>query len=633
MIAALQSLARSVFLRLEALLNRACGEDLNPLYHLGAISFGLFWLIAASGLYLYVFFETSVAGAYASVQRLTEVQWYAGGILRSLHRYAADAMVLCMGLHLARHFAFDKLRGFRSFSWLTGVALIWLVLAAGINGYMLPWDRLAQFVVVATFEWLDGLPLFGGVLIRNFISAASVNDRLFSLLSFIHIGAPLLVLLLMWIHVQRVPKASTLPPRPMAAALLLCLLALALVKPALSQGGVADLGTVFSPLDFDWFYLAVFALLYLWPVGRVWALVGGATALLAALPWLPPQRRRVQGEWQVLLQGEQRRIPVRRGETVLEAGLRAGVALPYECRNGGCGKCLCQIISGSVDAGTYQHSALSAAQKAQGAALMCCAVPLCDLEISYARAENALQSATPTYSGRVVDMQRLAEDVMRLDIILSKGETLQFKAGQYINIDCDDGRPRAYSFANAPNARGAIELHVRRVPGGRFTGAVFTTLRVGDTLRFAGPYGDFTLRDGTRPIILVAGATGFAPLKSIIEEAWQRGLQRPMLLYWGVRQRKDLYMAELAESWQQQHPNFRFLPVLSEPAAEDDWHGRSGPVHAAILADLPDLTGYEAYVCGSVNMVDAAFPDFLKHGLSEDSCFSDAFQRAPATAR
>jgi CDP-4-dehydro-6-deoxyglucose reductase len=166
---------------------------------------------------------------------------------------------------------------------------------------------------------------------------------------------------------------------------------------------------------------------------------------------------------------------------------------------------------------------------------------------------------------------------------------------------------------------------VRLIPGGLFTSHVFTQMQVGDELRFEGPLGSFTLNESELPIIFVAGATGFAPIKSIVEDAFQRGIRRPMLLYWGVRRRKDLYLQELAERWQREHANFRFVPVLSEAAPEDDWQGRTGLVHEAILKDFPDLTGHEVYVCGSVKMVETAFPAFLAQGLSEEFCFSDAF--------
>jgi len=622
MIERLQRGMRWLFMRVEALFNAAFGDRLNPLYHLGAISFYLFWIVAISGLYLYVFFKTGVADAYASVLALTEGQWYAGGIMRSVHRYASDAMVLTMLVHMLRHFAFDRFRGFRWFSWMTGVLLVWLVYVSGINGYMLPWDKLAQFVVVASFEWLDWLPIFDGALIRNFIYQSSVNDRFFSLLSFVHVGLPLLVLLLMWIHVQRVPKASTNPPRTIMISLLLTLLALALVEPALSQGGAAEFGTVPNKLAFDWFYLMAFPLLYLWPLGRVWLLLVATTALFAALPWL---RHGAKREFQMRVHPDNRHVAIRAGETVLEAGLRAGIGLPFECRNGACGNCKCTLVHGSVDYGAYQASALTETEKALGTALMCCAVPRSDLEIEYEAGAAAAAASVQTYVGRVHSMERLSDEVMRLMIFLPAGETLRFVAGQYINILLADGQRRAFSFANPPHQSEYIELHVRLIAGGRFTTQVFTQMKVGDELRFEGPLGSFYLRESTRTIIFVAGATGFAPIKSIVEDAFHRGLRRPMLLYWGVRRPKDLYMMELARRWQQEHDNFKFVPVLSEAVPEDQWQGRSGLVHEAILSDFPDLDGYEIYVCGSAKMVDTAFPAFLEQGLAEEYCFSDAF--------
>ncbi len=292
MIKRIQRLLQWLFVRVEARFNAAFGDRLNPLYQLGAISFFLFWAVCASGLYLYVFFETGVVDAFGSVQALTHGQWWAGGVLRSVHRYASDALVLTMLLHMVRHFAFDRFRGFRWFSWITGVALIWLVYASGINGYMLPWDKMAQFVITASFEWIDWLPTFGGTLMRNFMYGSSVNDRFFSLLSFVHIGIPLLVLLLMWVHVQRVPKARTNPPRPIMACLVATLLVLSIVAPALSQGGAADMAVSPTALQFDWFLLSFLPLVYLWPHWALWALAGTGTGLLAVLPWLPPGDRR-----------------------------------------------------------------------------------------------------------------------------------------------------------------------------------------------------------------------------------------------------------------------------------------------------------------------------------------------------
>lgn len=611
-------------MHVEALFNRAFGDRLNPLYHLGEIGFFLFWIVAGSGLYLYAFFETGVAGAHDSVEALTHRQWFAGGILRSVHRYASDAMVLVMLLHMVRHFAFDRMRGFRWFSWLTGVALIWLVYVSGINGYMLPWDRLAQFVIVAVFEWLDALPSFGGALMRNFIYASSVNDRLFSLLAFMHIGVPLLVLLLLWVHVQRVPKAKTSPPRAIMASLALTLLALALARPALSQGGAADLSLAAGTLAFDWFYLPLLPLLYAWPLLKVWLLVGAGTALLVAVPWLPPRwRRGVGGTYRVMVHPGDARFSVRSGETILDAGLREGLALPYECRNGGCGVCLCSVVQGRVDHGAYQPAVLTETGRAQGQALMCCARPLGDLVIELEAGSGPLRLPVAEQVARVERIEHLTHDLVRLRLSLPGAKRIVFKAGQYLNVLLDDGQRRAFSFANPPQCNDHIELHVRRIPGGRFTGHVFTDMRVGDTLRFEGPLGDFTLRESTHPVLFVAGATGFAPIKSIVEDAFARGLTRPMWLYWGVRQLADLYALDLAQGWQREHANFHFVPVLSH--AGEGWGGRSGLVHEAMLADFTDLRGFEVYVCGSMKMVEAAVPDFLAHGMGEALCFTDAF--------
>jgi len=623
MIKRLQALLQWLFLRVEGLFNAAFGDRLNPLYHLGAISFYLFWLVAGSGLYLYAFFETGVADAYASVQSLTHGQWFAGGVLRSVHRYASDAMVLTMLLHMVRHFAFNHYRAFRWFSWVSGVALIWGVYVSGINGYMLPWDKLAQFVIVASFEWIDWLPGFGGTLMRNFIYASSVSDRFFSLLSFMHIGIPLVVLLLMWVHVQRVPKAKTNPPRPIMVSVALTLLVLSALAPVRSQGGPADLAQAVAHVQLDWFYLLVFPLLTLWPLSQVWALLVGASVVLVLVPWLPPTwRRGAARSFQMGVHGVATPVAVRAGETLLEAGLREGLTLPYECRNGGCGKCRCSVLHGEVDHGAYQRSALSDAQRAQGQALMCCATPLGDLEVEVTGGMPA-QPGRVRYHARVERLERLTPEVMRLTLAVQGAAPPAFVAGQYINIILADGQRRAFSFANPPHENERIELHVRLIPGGRFTGAVFSTMQAGDELEFAGPFGEFRLSDSNVPILFVAGATGFAPIKSIVEDAFHRGIRRPMWLYWGVRRRRDLYLLELAQQWQAEHPNFHIVPVLSEPG--DDWAGRRGLVHEAMLHDFPDLSGREVYVCGSVKMVEAAVPAFIARGLDEDVCFSDSF--------
>ncbi len=625
----MQNIAQHAFLAVERAFNALFGERLNPLYYLGAISYFLFWVVVATGLYLYAFFETGVAAAYPSVESLTHGQWFAGGILRSLHRYASDGLVVTMLVHMLRHYTFGHHHGFRWFSWVSGVALLWLLYASGINGYMLPWDRLSQFVVTATTEWFDALPVIGGSMTRNFISNAQVTDRLFSLLSFIHIGAPLTALAVLWIHTQRTPGAKTSPPRPLMIGTLASLAVLSLLKPAMSQGP-ADMGTQPVSIAFDWFYLPVYPLIQAWGPERAWQLVFGVTLLLAALPWLPFRRRAGVSAWSIAIHPDERIIAARPGESLLDAGLREGLPMPFDCRNGGCGACKADLLRGEVSLQPFQDSVLTAAERAAGRTLLCCAQPLSDVEISYEPAAGAKALPVRLHLARIARLEPLAADVMRLCLRLEGGAALRFHAGQYINIVLPDGAKRSFSFATAPHAADEIELHVRRIPGGRFTTMVFTSMKVGDTLRFEGPLGAFTLReDSGKPILFVAGSTGFAPVKSMLEHAFHTGIRRRMVLYWGVRRREDLYLGALAEQWAREHENFSFVPVLSEPQPEDRWTGRTGLVHEAILADFPDLSAHQVYACGSAKMVAAAHPAFVDHGVARADCFSDAFHLAP----
>ena len=628
MLSRIQRALQWCFLKVEGVFNLAFGERFNPLYYVGAISYFLMWVVVITGVYLYAFFDTSVEGAPASVEALTRGQPWVGGIVRSVHRYASDAMVLTMLVHLVRHFAFDRYRGFRWFSWITGVALLWLVYTAGINGYMLPWDRLAKFVTVATAEWLDWLPVFNGALVRNFIFDENVNDRLFSLLTFIHIGVPLAALAVLWVHTQRVPQARTTPPLAVAAMLAAALVGLSVLKPALSQPGAEHAG----PLDFDWFYLPVYALLYRWSPAEVWALVGGATLLFLLLPWLPPRKR--TAEHHMLVRPDNRIITVREGETLLDAGLREGIALPFECRNGGCTRCKATLTYGKVSYGAFQPEVLTPEERAAGQVLTCSCTPLGDIELEYEPVEAPGSIPAREWSAQVESMQLLAPDVMRVMLRLDGDERISFYAGQYINILLADGARRSFSFATAPAVDDRVELHVRRIPGGRFTTHVFERMQPGERVRFEGPLGSFFLReDSDKPIIFVAGSTGFAPVKSMLEYAFARGVRREMLLYWGVRRPADLYLRELPEQWAREHANFRFVPVVSHPAPADGWQGRSGLVHQAILEDFADLGGYQVYACGSVAMVEAAHPAFRARGLSQDDCFSDAFRLSPQLVR
>jgi NAD(P)H-flavin reductase/ferredoxin len=327
---------------------------------------------------------------------------------------------------------------------------------------------------------------------------------------------------------------------------------------------------------------------------------------------------------------DNRIVTMREGETILDAGLREGVRLPFECRNGGCGVCKAKLTYGTVDYGAYLKSVLTDEEKAAGKVLLCCACALSDVEIEYEPTEGPGALAVHTHVARVERMERLAPDVMQVFLRLPQGERLAFYAGQYINVLLDDGEKRSFSFATAPHVHDRIELQIRLIPGGRFTTHVFERMKVGDEVRFEGPLGSFFLReDSSKPIIFVAGSTGFAPVKSMVEHAFHIGLKREMILYWGVRRPEDLYLPALPRQWEREHANFRFVPVVSAPEPEDRWEGRTGLVHEAILQDYPDLSGHQVYACGSVKMVETAHPAFLARGMVQDDCFSDAFRLAP----
>jgi quinol-cytochrome oxidoreductase complex cytochrome b subunit/coenzyme F420-reducing hydrogenase delta subunit len=275
---------------IERAFDQVFGAAENPWRHLGAIAFFFFWIVATSGIYLYVFFDTSVEGAFRSVERMTNEQWYAGGIMRSLHRYASDAFVVAVALHLLKELVAGRFAGFRWFSWASGVPLLWLTLASGIGGYWLVWDRLAQFVAVATAEWFDVLPLFGEPLIRNFLTPAAVSDRFFTLMIFLHIGIPLALLAGMFIHIQRVNHADVAPARALGWGTFAALLVLSFVRPAVSQDP-ADLAAAPQAIGFDWFYLAFYPLVYAWSAEAVWILAGTVTLGFMLLPFVARRAR------------------------------------------------------------------------------------------------------------------------------------------------------------------------------------------------------------------------------------------------------------------------------------------------------------------------------------------------------
>lgn len=275
---------------LERALDQVCGERDNPLRQLGGLGFYLFWLIAVSGGYLYIFYDTSVDGAHASVEALTHGQWWAGGVMRSLHRYASDAFVAVLVVHLLRELMLGRFSGFRWYSWLSGIPTLWLAVSAGVIGYWLVWDTVALFVATATTEWFGALPGFGPALVRNFIAEGAVSDRLFSLVVFLHIGVSLVLLLLMWAHIQRLTRPQTGASRAVALWSLGAMLALSLALPALSQPP-ADLLSLPASLPIDWFYLAPLPAIYAASPEAVWIASVGFTLLLGVAPWLVPAKR------------------------------------------------------------------------------------------------------------------------------------------------------------------------------------------------------------------------------------------------------------------------------------------------------------------------------------------------------
>jgi CDP-4-dehydro-6-deoxyglucose reductase len=331
---------------------------------------------------------------------------------------------------------------------------------------------------------------------------------------------------------------------------------------------------------------------------------------------------------QVFIKPSNHSFAVEDGDTILESALREGYVIAYGCRNGACGTCKGRVLEGTVDYGTYQAQALSAQDKAQGYALFCQARPLSDVVIECREISAARDIAIRTLPCRVERMERLAPDVMMLHLRLPANERLQFLAGQYIDILLKNGTRRSFSMANAPHDDTHLQLHLRNY-GGPFSQYVFDRMKEREILRFEGPLGTFFLReDSDRPVILLASGTGFAPIKAIVEHAIYKGIRRPMALYWGGRTRSDLYLNALPERWQREY-GIRYTPVLSEPRPEDSWTGRTGFVHRVVMEDIPDLSGFQVYACGTPLMVDAAHRDFTAQcQLPEDEFYSDAFTPA-----
>jgi CDP-4-dehydro-6-deoxyglucose reductase len=336
--------------------------------------------------------------------------------------------------------------------------------------------------------------------------------------------------------------------------------------------------------------------------------------------------------YQVTIEPSGHTFMVGAAESVLDAALRQGIILPYGCRNGACGSCLGRVLSGSVRYEGDPPAAFAALPVTTGKALFCRARAASDLVIAVREVEAVQNIEIRTMPCRVARLERLAHDVIRIYLKLPANERLRFLAGQYVNVLLKGHAPRAFSIANAPHADEFIELHIRQVQGGYFTEQVVHQLHQKALLRFQGPLGTFFLReDSDRPAILVGGGTGFAPLKGMLEHAFEIGWQTPLHLFWGARSRRDLYLDALPRQWSRRFGNFRYTPVLSEPGPEDDWTGETGFVTDAVVRYYPDLAGFDVYASGPPVMVQSGHRLFVAHGLDEACFLSDSFEYAAVT--
>lgn len=314
---------------------------------------------------------------------------------------------------------------------------------------------------------------------------------------------------------------------------------------------------------------------------------------------------------------------VESGESILDAAVRQGINLPYGCRNGFCGSCQSKLLAGEIDYPDGPPPALDENQA--GACLTCKGFPKSDLRLEVKEISQAQDIEIREMPCKVDRIERLNDDVIRLYLKLPEGERLQFLAGQYLNFILEGGEKRAFSIANAPHDDEFIELHIRHVVGGTFTDFLFDGMKEKTIMRIEAPLGSYFLReDSDLPIILMGGGTGFAPLKGIIEHAFEIGVKRPIELYWGVRSSQDLYLPALPEKWSREHDNFSYIPVLSEP--DEEWQGRTGWVHDSVVADHADLSDFEVYMSGPPPMIEAGKTAFLAHGLQEDRLYSDSFE-------
>ena len=335
----------------------------------------------------------------------------------------------------------------------------------------------------------------------------------------------------------------------------------------------------------------------------------------------------------ITVQPSGRTFSAQSDETLLAAGLRQGVGMPYGCKDGACGSCKCKKISGEVTHGNHQEKALSAAEEANGFVLTCCATAHSDVVLESRQVTEEGAFPIKKMPVRVLSLEKKSDDVMVVKLQLPANDVMQFHAGQYVDFLLRDGDRRSYSMANAPHTlvagSPAIELHIRHMPGGKFTDHVFGVMKEKEIQRIEGPQGSFYLReDSNKPIVLLASGTGFAPIKAMLEHMQHKGITRPTRLYWGGRRPGDLYLHDWVQAQLAAMPHVTYIPVVSDALPQDAWTGRTGFVHLAVLQDTPHLSGYEVYACGAPIVVDSARADYTQAGLSNDDFYADAFTSA-----
>ncbi|MES2281107.1 MAG: CDP-6-deoxy-delta-3,4-glucoseen reductase [Pseudomonadota bacterium] len=316
-------------------------------------------------------------------------------------------------------------------------------------------------------------------------------------------------------------------------------------------------------------------------------------------------------------------------EVLLSAAIRQGIGMPYGCKDGACGSCKCKKLEGTIKQGTHQAKALTAEEAADGFILTCCATAETDLVLESRQVTDESAYPIKKMPVRVASLAKASHDVMNVRLQLPAADVFKYHAGQYVEFLLRDGDRRAYSMGTAPHTQlenPGVELHIRHMPGGKFTDHVFSAMKEKEILRIEGPFGSFYLReDSDKPMVLLASGTGFAPIKAIIEHMQFKGITRPAVLYWGGRRPADLYMNDWVNTKVAEMPNFTYVPVISDALPEDAWTGRTGFVHSAVLQDIPDMSGHQVYACGAPIVIDSAQAAYIKAGLPEEEFYADSF--------